>query len=247
MSHTRLYTVLGVILALIGGGIYLINTNLRFYANNPETEISRTFDRDFRNLTLEAQGEVFITQGDQDLVTILGNQRSLDTLEITETSQSLTIAPRQNDKTRIALSGNNVVQIFVTIRTLENLEVTGDLKVSLSNITVEELSIANNTSRFVSGTDIVTSELTINSIGAGFVELSGEADRVSVESDRDNRITLDDLVAPEYNLNLTSNPIVNLGNAESIQGSVSNEASVYYTGEPNLSNSLADSPALNQE
>jgi hypothetical protein len=234
-----------VVFGVVWAGIW-IGRQITATLDTSEATINQTFDRDFKNLIIDLGAEVTINQADTDSLSISGRKTQVESLEIIETSQTLQILQGSQKQDFLGLSETtgNQLQITIGLRKLEKLEVTGDLKVNLNGFSGNLLQINSSTKRFVDGENLDYTNIQIVSNGSGFVELKGTAEEVYIESDTNNRISVQELSAKIHELQITSQTTVNLGQSQQIYGQIEETASVFYSGEPEISQNLTDNNGL---
>ncbi len=205
----------------------------------------------FSGIEFSTFGEVILTQGESESLTIRGSDNIVPLVETSVVDGVLEI--RMEDGINITgLDGKNMLTFTITVKDLTSLKISGAGKVSMDSLTTSNFEVKISGAGEVSLDNLTTSSLAVGMSGAGKFELAGlPADSLDVslsglgnirlagEADQATIVISGAGPVEAYDLKVKTARITisGLGNAElwvteSLNGSISGAGSVSYYGNP---------------
>lgn len=135
--------------------------------------------RGFKRVTMRDYGELIISRGEEESLTIESEQQILDAIQSTVRGETLDIRIGASwlDKLSFALSTSFTripIRYTIVVKELAALEILGAARVQIGGIESEQLAIVLGGAGEIIGRDLKTEQLDVDLRGAGRVELSGQ-------------------------------------------------------------------------
>jgi len=193
--------------------------------------------RDFDQISMKIGGTVYVTQGDKNEVVLEGDQDDIDKLEVEVRNGELRIESRRRSSWRFWNSGNVRVDVYVTVKELNSVTVSGSGDIVGRN-TIE-------TDRFrarVSGSgdiemDIDAKEVQSSISGSGDIELSGSASSGTLSISGSGKFLAEKLRVDDFEVKISGSGRSSITVYGELDVRISGSGSVYYAGEPTGVNS----------
>ena len=135
----------------------------------------------FKRVTLRDYGELNVSRGEEESLTIESEQQILDAIQSTVRGDTLDIRIGASwlDKLSFALSTSLTripIKYSLIVKELEALEITGAASVKIDGIESGRLAILLGGAGEIIGRELKAEQLDVDVRGAGRIELSGQAD-----------------------------------------------------------------------
>ncbi len=181
---------------------------------------------EFTMISFSISGHLYIRQGNKQSVVLEGDD--LDEIE-TEVSGSRLKIKRENS---IWKWNNKRVDVYITLRKLEGVYVSGSGKVTgESKFVMEEMDIS------VSGSGNVELELEAGAIdtsisGSGKIKLEGNTKDIKISISGSGRMSAEDLRSERCKIRISGSGSCRIYVTEEIDARVSGSGNIYYRGNP---------------
>ncbi|MFN2149033.1 MAG: head GIN domain-containing protein [Anaerolineales bacterium] len=136
---------------------------------------------DFKRVALRDYGELIISQGKKESLTIESEPQILEAIQTSVRGDTLDIRISASwlDKLNFALSTSLTripIKYTLVVKNLEALDILGAARVRIDGIESDRLAIVLGGAGEIVGRDLKTEQLDVDLRGAGRIELSGQAD-----------------------------------------------------------------------
>lgn len=136
--------------------------------------------KDFKRVTLRDYGELIVSQGEKESLTIASEQQILDAIQTNVRGDTLDIRIGATwlDKLNFAISTSLTripIKYTLVVKELTALEILGAARVRIEGIESERLAIELGGAGEITGRDLKAEQLDVDLRGAGRIELSGQA------------------------------------------------------------------------
>jgi hypothetical protein len=174
----------------------------------------------FTGIELSGTGEVTITQGDAESLTIEADDNVLPALtsEVRDSMLRLDTKPRTRVQTR------NPIRYRVTVADLNRIELSG--------------------SGSVAGVDLELTNLEVEISGSGTMNLAGSADQQEVEVSGSGQYDAAQLPSRSVSIEISGSGKATVAAAEQLRVDISGSGTVTYSGEPTIDQSISGSGRL---
>ena len=181
---------------------------------------------EFEGIKLDISADVFITQGDEQLVEVKGQENIIDLLQLDV----------QNDTWDIEFDGcvrnHEKLEIFITIPTIKELRISGSGSINSTNfITGEEMELK------VSGSGDMDLGLEVEKIdarisGSGKMKLEGKTELLDIEVSGSGDVHSFELTSEECNVIIKGSGDVEVFVTDKLDIRISGSGDVFYKGNP---------------
>jgi len=204
----------------------LILTFAVFAQNKEKREVD-----DFNQIHLRTSANIYLTQGSEISVELVGDEETLEDIE-TRVRNSRLVIELANSNSWFNWGNKDRIDIYITIKEIEDLSVSGSGKlVSENDLT------ANNLSLNVSGSgkieiSVDAEDMDISISGSGRIEVNGNSDRNDLDISGSGRFSGEDMKAISYDVEISGSGSARINVSEAIYTQISGSGSVYYKGNP---------------
>lgn len=206
---------------------------------------------DFSGIVLRGSGDLYITQGDSESLTITAEPKVLEVLTSEVRGEVLHLGRKQGSKVR----SRHSVRYDVTLRDLERLgmsgsgdafmarlegdeltiNISGSSDIELGEVLLEELRVTISGSGDVEVRQLDASDISSSISGSGEIKLAGRADVQSISVSGSG-----DYIAPELDSRDVTATVVGSGQvevhaSETLDVTVTGSGDVIYRGQPEVS------------
>lgn len=199
--------------------------NVRDYGTN-----SKSFSyANFNSISIAGPFHVQIKQGNSHQVSVRGNKKEINRLEIEENGGELTIS--SEDRTISFFEDREPVLIMITVPNLRNLELTGAIKADVLGINTDELDLE------LSGATKAAIQVRAKTVradiaGASSTRFTGTTNRFEVDAAGACKINADQLRASDVIIEAAGVTKANVYATASLNADASGASSITYKGNP---------------
>jgi hypothetical protein len=184
--------------------------------NGSGTIVSETRDvSGFTGIALETAGDIIITQGDSESLTIETDDNILPLLTSEVEDGVLVLSTEEN----ASINPSDDIRYTITVTSLEGLEISG--------------------AGDVTGQDLTLDALSVNVSGAGDIILSGTANNVSVTVSGSGDFQACNLQSGAVSLEISGQGDAVVNAADTLSVTVSGMGDVSYVGDPEVSQDVS--------
>jgi hypothetical protein len=243
----KIFIVIGLILVIsIGTTSFLLATGQLkiFFEPGITKEISKTYDRDFRRLSLDFPADFNIKSSDENKILIKGGENVLDFLNITQTSRTLSFSTIESDWIRNvgwAITGANRPTITIFTTKIEELVVIGESRLTIQSAKADKFDLDFNGKQSVIIAQLQSTKSTIKSEGGGFIDISGKTEDLELNATGFGRVLLRNFEVKNATINLSSSSSAELFITEKLTAELSGSSQLKYRGSPEVIKKLSDS------
>ncbi|MEI6728706.1 MAG: DUF2807 domain-containing protein [bacterium] len=241
----KILALIGVIIVItiISTTFLLATGKLKiFFEPGANKELTKTYDRDFRRLSLDFPADFTIKPSNENKVVISGGKNVLEFLNITQTSRTLGFSIIENDwfyRTGWSISGNNRPSIVIYTTKVEELIVDGESKLSIQNTNTEQFNLDFRGKQSVIIDQLTTPKAAIKTTGTGFVDISGKTDNLDLNASGTGRILLRNLEAKNATILANSTGAIEVFVTEKLSEQIISSGIVKYRGSPEINKKLS--------
>jgi hypothetical protein len=199
--------------------------------SSEEREVS-----DFTGVNFTSYGELTIIQGESEALTIETDDNLLPYITSTVSRGTLTIG-FDNDSWLPLLRPTQSIRYTLTVRTLDNLEMSGAGTVYAEQLTTDSLTLSNSGAGEVTIDQLTVGELSVTLSGAGTIEVAGQATTQTVEMSGLGNYQAGDLESQVANLILSGAGNATIWVNEQLDATLSGVGSIEYYGSPQANTS----------
>ncbi len=193
----------------------------------------------FSGIKLTMAGNVFLTQGNQQSVRIIGQQNIIDLIETTVYDGVWKIKPSEN------IRNYDKLDIYITIPHLSYAKISGS-----GNIVSEgAFKNCNDLDLGISGSgglklDINADDVDVSISGSGDIELSGQTNTLELHISGSGDIDAVDMVCNDADVHISGSGECRINVDKNLDVHVSGSGDVYYKGNPNVHSKVSGSGDL---
>ncbi|MEO1647107.1 MAG: head GIN domain-containing protein [Chloroflexota bacterium] len=181
---------------------------------------------DFDSISLAGMGDLEITVGETESLTITTDENLLQYLEVAVEGSTLNIRTQNG----ITIAQVTELNYAVTVTDLEAIDLSGAGTITLSDLTTESLVVDISGAGEATLSDLDLDNLSIEISGAGEATLSGEADDFLVDISGAGSINAYNLETVTADVEISGAGEANVQVSESLTGDLSGAASINYRG-----------------
>ncbi|MEL6406892.1 MAG: head GIN domain-containing protein [Chloroflexota bacterium] len=181
---------------------------------------------DFDSISLAGMGDLEITVGETESLTITTDENLLQYLEVAVEGSTLNIRTQNG----VTIAQVTELTYAVTVTDLEAIDLSGAGTIILSDLTTESLVVDISGAGEATLSDLDVDNLSIEISGAGEATLSGEADDFLVDISGAGSINAYNLETVTADVEISGAGEANVQVSESLTGDLSGAASINYRG-----------------
>jgi hypothetical protein len=189
----------------------------------------------FTGIALVSSGDVVITQGAQESLTIEAEDNLLPLLETTVENGLLVLGVKDGE----TIQPTKDIRYFITVTNLDRLEISGAGDMSSSDLTLDALSVDISGTGDVSIANLTLDTLSITVSGAGDVDLSGTANSSSITVSGSGDYQACDLQSGTVGLEISGQGDAVVSATGTLTVDVSGMGDVAYVGTPEVSQDVS--------
>ena len=210
----------------------LFVSTLAFAQNRQTVEVS-----DFDEISNRIGGTVYITQGSKTEVILEGREEDLEKVNVEVRGGELRIESKRRSSWRFWDSGNVRVDVYVTVKELNAVTVSGS-----GDIIGRNTIKTDNFKARVSGSGDIEMDLDAKDIassisGSGNIELSGSASSGSLSISGSGKLLAEELKVDDFEVRISGSGRGSITVYGELDVRISGSGSVYYGGKPTGVNS----------
>lgn len=186
--------------------------------------------KSFNAISVGGAFEVFLTQGDSESLVVEADENLLEVIETKISHETLYIRTKENIKNSTQLN------LYITIRTLEMLDLSGAVELSSENrISGERLEVESSGASEIE-LDLKLERLSMDISGASEIDLYGKAEKVDLDLSGASELDAYDFFVVDMNLDVSGAGEARVNVSGALDAEVSGAASIRYKGSPSLIN-----------
>jgi hypothetical protein len=189
----------------------------------------------FTGISLVSAGDIVITQGEQESLTIEAEDNLLPLLETTVENGLLVLDVKDGE----TIQPTKDIRYFITVTNLDRLELSGAGDMSGSDLTLDALSVDISGTGDVSIANLTLGTLSITVSGAGDVDLSGTANSSSITVSGSGDYQACNLQSGTVGLEISGQGNAVVSATDTLTVNVSGMGDVSYVGSPELSQDVS--------
>lgn len=192
---------------------------------------------DFDEIAMRVAGTVYVTQGNKNEVIVEGYDEDLEEVKIDVRGGVLNIESNRRSSWRFWDSNNVRVEVYVTVKELRGVSVSGSGDIVGQN-TIE----TGNFRAKVSGSGDIEMELDARNVdasisGSGNIELSGSSNSGSLSISGSGKLLAENMKVDDFEVRISGSGRGSITVFGELDVRISGSGSVYYGGEPTGVNS----------
>ncbi len=191
----------------------------------------------FKGISLDIPARVEIVQGDSETLRMETDDNIAPLIE--------TVVEKDQLKIRLAQRASNIrptaLRIFVQVRSLEALGISGTGTIVTNALRTPRLSVAISGSGDIGLRDLDTDTLTVSIAGNGDLAAAGRADTVRISIAGSGDVKASKLASKTMKINISGSGDAQVWATESLAVSIAGSGDVGYFGEAAVSQSVAGS------
>jgi hypothetical protein len=176
----------------------------------------------FSNVSLEGSGHLIIEQGGAESLTVTGDDNLLSHIETEVRGSTLVLG----EKDGVSLSPSQDIVFKVTLRKLDNLEVSG--------------------SGAAQAKGLQSAKLQIDLRGSGEVSAEGSGDDLDVTIAGSGRFRGDSLKSKRTRVDISGSGSAVVASSDTLDATISGSGSIEYVGAPEVHQSISGSGSVRQ-
>ncbi len=199
--------------------------------------VSKTMDVDeFHSVSIEGQGNLYITQGEEQSLRIDAEDNILEVMETEVSGGKLTVSTGLK-----CIRPTKPINIYVTMMDVNSLSVSGSGKIQGETpINTDILSVSTSGSG-ESNLEVNVSELNTAISGSGKETTRGVADMHSIRISGSGKIYGYELVTRTTDISISGSGTCEVHATEELDVLISGSGNIYYKGDPEVSESISGS------
>jgi hypothetical protein len=231
-----LFSLIMVLLLVTGCSILPFNKDARtVIPSNIITSEARTVNG-FSGIDMGAFGKVFITQGEQEALTVKGSDNIVPLVKTTVTDGTLKIRMEENVNVT-GVNDNNVLTFTITVKDLSNLTVSGASEVEMASLSTSKLAVTMSGAGQVQLGKLAAEQLNITVSGVGNVRIVGETTKAFINIPGAGSVEAGDLKIQTADVNIPGLGGASMWVTDDLTGSISGAGNVSYYGSPRTNTS----------
>ncbi len=185
----------------------------------------------FTAIDFRTFGQVTITQGDSESLTIKGSDNIVPLIKTSVSGGVLKIQMEENvDVTGV--TKDNLLTFTITVKNLNDLTVSGAGKVEMNSLTTSKLALTMSGAGQILVGKLAAEQLNVTISGVGNVEIAGETARAFVNISGAGPVTAPDLKIQTADVTISGIGSATLWVTGELTGNISGGGNISYYGNP---------------
>ncbi len=193
----------------------------------------------FTGISLYAEGQVTIVQGDAETLTIETDDNLVEYLETTVTDGVLNILLREN--TAVDLEPTNGIKFDITVVALDAVDLHGAGVFEIGDLATDRLSLNVYGVGDIEIANLEASELDVELAGVGAVVVAGQVGRERLTLTGTGKIDASAMSAEQATVGLSGIGDIALWASDRLDATISGIGEVHYYGSPSVTLSVTGS------
>ncbi len=185
----------------------------------------------FHAVDLAGFGELSITQGDSEALTVEGEDNILPKITTEVKNGTLTIGVDQSAGP-LGLNPTRTVRYTLTVKDLDRLDLTGSGNIHSSSLKSTQMTITMSGSGNITLDKLEATDLSVTLSGSGNVDTSGTVTSQTVRLSGSGSYRAGNLKSGKTDVTITGSGSATVWATDSLQASISGSGSVDYYGSP---------------
>ncbi len=185
----------------------------------------------FNQVRMEGIGELVITQGENEQLTIEAESNLLPHLTSQVRGQELVLGIEPG----IRMIQHKTITYRLTVKDLKAISLPGAGNVTVKSLTANALDVRISGAGNFTVTGLAAKQLTVNLSGAGNVQASGKADSLDLELSGAGNFGGEDLASQTAQVNISGFGKAVVWVSENLESNISGFGSISYYGHPSVS------------
>jgi hypothetical protein len=186
---------------------------------------------DFTGIDMGTFGEVIITQGNSESLTIKGSDNIVPLVKTTVKNGVLVLS-MEHGVDFTGINSNNVLTFTITVKDLNDLTVSGAGKVTMDTLSTKDMAIVMSGAGDINLGALKADSLNVNISGVGPVETAGEATTAIINISGAGSFKAPDLKVQKAEVNISGIGGAEVWVTDELTGTISGGGSVKYYGDP---------------
>jgi predicted small secreted protein len=196
---------------------------------------------DFNQVSLNGQGEIILTQGEQEALEIEAEDNIIAVLETEVRGDTLHIGTTNNT----SIWPTEPVRFYLTMDEIAGLEVSGSGNIATENVMAGNLTLDVNGSGGINIDSLNAASLLVDINGSGAVNVAGQTTDQKVNISGSGKYQAADLESETVDAQVDGSGETTVWASETLSAEISGSGSVNYYGSPTVSQSIDGSGDLN--
>ena len=230
-KDNSLWILIGIIVFL-----FLVSVGLYSYFISSGNIVSKDFSvSEFQSINLEASGNIYLTQDEQQSVRIEAEEKVFELLAVNVENGKLTISLKRY------LILMKPIKIYISMKEIEDLEISGSgSMVGQSKINADTLKLLIEGSGSFD-LDLTAKDLNTSIIGSGKLDLNGSVDDHNAEIEGSGNIKAFDLLTETSDIEISGSGNAEIYASKQLDISISGSGNVFYKGEATVTQKISGS------
>lgn len=208
-------------------------------SGNVVTE-SRTVSN-FNMVSLSGPVELIVNQGEGESLEIEAEDNIIAVIETEVRGDTLEVDIKENT----TINPTEPVRLFLTMRDIHGLEISGSGNISVDSMVTDRLSLGINGSGDIKIGSLSTESLTVDINGSGNLELSGQATSQVVGISGSGKYQTGDLESEVVDVVVNGAGEVTVWATDELNSQISGSGTINYYGSPTVSQDISGSGEIN--
>lgn len=191
---------------------------------------------DFDRVSVSGPGNLKLIQGDEESLTIVGDDNFMPLIRSEVSGGHLGLGPRN-----VSLRPTQAIQYTLKLKTLKKLDLSGSLRASGEEITAEDLEMGVSGSGRLRIENLEAGGISIRISGSGDVSLAGSVTEQNTRISGSGGYDGADLKSQKAVVSISGSGSVTLQVSEELDARISGSGSVKYHGTPKVMQQVSGS------
>lgn len=230
-KDNSLWILIGIVVFL-----FFVSVGLYSYFISSENIVSKDFSvSEFQNINLEASGNIYLTQDEQQSVRIEADDKVFKLLTVNVENGKLTISLKRY------LILMKPIKIYISMKEIKDLEISGSgSMVGQSKIDTDTLKLLIEGSGSFD-LDLTAKDLDTFIIGSGKLDLNGSVDNHNVKIEGSGNIKAFDLLTKTSDVEISGSGNAEIYASKQLDIGISGSGNVFYKGEATVTQKISGS------
>lgn len=196
---------------------------------------------DFDQVSLSAQGEIILRQGEQEALEIEAEDNIMAVIETQVRGNTLYISSKNNT----AINPTKPVKFLLMMKDVSGFNISGSGSIDAEDVETERLTLEISGSGDVNIASLSAASLVVEISGSGNLELAGRATNQVIDISGSGDYQAADLVSEAVDVGISGSGEVTVWASQSLSADISGRGTVNYYGNPSVSQRISGTGELN--
>ena len=197
----------------------------------------------FNKVSVSGSGNLYIEQGEEEALTIEAEDNILPLIITRVSGSTLKIGFR----TMTSITTTKGINYYLKVKDLKEILGSGSGSINCEALKTEDLYIDISGSRIVDMSNLVLTNIDVNSSGSGNITVKGTTDTQNIETSGSTKYYAEDLVSESCTIDSSGSGELIVNVSDELDINASGSVNITYIGSPSIDQNISGSASISSK